>query len=338
MSRNKKIDWINALRAIGIITVVIGHNDTIFTKYIYSFHMPLFFFLSGLTYDSDKWNDGFGYMKRKAKALLFPYFLYSAFLYIIWIPIDILKGKEITNNILIRNFIGIFYSQGGHEYMTWGVPMWFLTCSFLVSIIYYYISKLDKRRNIIIALITCGILGYLTKYLTFRLPWSLDTALTAIVFYGIGNLLRENILNYKIKTRDLLVLPPLLVVTNLLVELNGRVDLYSNKFNNYLLFYITALLIIFGLIAYTKALPKSKILNLIGNNTLPIMAFHIRVLEILKLIIIKIFKLNVNVNGITLGFIILPVLQISIIIFGIIIIRIFKNKLKNIVEKRYNKN
>ena len=43
MDKGKNIALIDALKAIGIILVVIGHNDTILTKYIYSFHMPLFF-------------------------------------------------------------------------------------------------------------------------------------------------------------------------------------------------------------------------------------------------------------------------------------------------------
>ena len=56
MKKSKNIAFIDTLKAIGIILVVIGHNDTILTKYIYSFHMPLFFFLSGITFN-DAWNN-----------------------------------------------------------------------------------------------------------------------------------------------------------------------------------------------------------------------------------------------------------------------------------------
>ena len=47
---NKRIEYIDILRGIAMILVLIGHNDTILTNYIYSFHIPLFFFISGLTY------------------------------------------------------------------------------------------------------------------------------------------------------------------------------------------------------------------------------------------------------------------------------------------------
>ncbi|MCO5381609.1 MAG: hypothetical protein NHB15_05450 [Methanosarcina barkeri] len=37
-----------------------------------------------------------------------------------------------------------------------------------------------------------GILGYLySVYVPFRLPWNIDVALAAVVFYGAGNLFRK---------------------------------------------------------------------------------------------------------------------------------------------------
>lgn len=51
------INWINALKGIGIILVVLGHllaKDYPFvTPYIYMFHMPLFFFISGYLFKPD---------------------------------------------------------------------------------------------------------------------------------------------------------------------------------------------------------------------------------------------------------------------------------------------
>lgn len=45
-----RIKWIDNARAIGILLVVLGHSliPASIQTYIYSFHMPLFFFLSGL--------------------------------------------------------------------------------------------------------------------------------------------------------------------------------------------------------------------------------------------------------------------------------------------------
>lgn len=45
MGTGKKITWIDTLKAIGIILVVIGHNDTILTEYIFLSYASIFSFV-----------------------------------------------------------------------------------------------------------------------------------------------------------------------------------------------------------------------------------------------------------------------------------------------------
>ena len=45
-----RIQWIDYSKFIGIVMVILGHlylNNKYITNFIYSFHMPFFFFLSG---------------------------------------------------------------------------------------------------------------------------------------------------------------------------------------------------------------------------------------------------------------------------------------------------
>lgn len=44
-----RAEWIDVLKGIGIILVVIGHVNTkgFLVQWLYTFHMPLFFALSG---------------------------------------------------------------------------------------------------------------------------------------------------------------------------------------------------------------------------------------------------------------------------------------------------
>ena len=57
-----RAEWIDACRGAGILIVVLGHCNPPFNKLIYSFHMPLFFILSGYLYKNKK--DVFLYGKR----------------------------------------------------------------------------------------------------------------------------------------------------------------------------------------------------------------------------------------------------------------------------------
>ena len=56
--KEKHLNWIDLAKGIGIILVLIGHSKFLpitLKNYIYSFHMPLFFILSGYVF-SNKYN------------------------------------------------------------------------------------------------------------------------------------------------------------------------------------------------------------------------------------------------------------------------------------------
>ena len=78
---NNRIDYLDIAKGIGIILVYIGHcsidhNGALF-RAIYSFHMPLFFMISGLLYGYKR---NIGIHKTilgKIISLLMPYFMFS---------------------------------------------------------------------------------------------------------------------------------------------------------------------------------------------------------------------------------------------------------------------
>lgn len=53
-SKKERLHWLDYSKTIGMYLVVLGHvlkdNAQLFKVVIYSFHMPLFFFLSGFLY------------------------------------------------------------------------------------------------------------------------------------------------------------------------------------------------------------------------------------------------------------------------------------------------
>lgn len=56
MVQNKqRIEWIDTIKGVGIILVLIGHcNIPNINQYIYLFHMPLFYIISGYCWNVDK--------------------------------------------------------------------------------------------------------------------------------------------------------------------------------------------------------------------------------------------------------------------------------------------
>lgn len=76
-------DWyLDALKGIGIILMIIGHVMSPIRNIIFSFHMPLFFFISGYLYKDRTAKD---FIIRNTKKVLLPYIITCLFIWILLI-------------------------------------------------------------------------------------------------------------------------------------------------------------------------------------------------------------------------------------------------------------
>ena len=81
MSARKRIEYVDVAKGIAILSVIVGHTfsaydpGSLLNRFIYSFHMPLFFILSGFFYRPQDFKTAFG---RKVKNLLVPYLIINA--------------------------------------------------------------------------------------------------------------------------------------------------------------------------------------------------------------------------------------------------------------------
>lgn len=86
MDIKQRLTYIDIARAIGILFVVLGHVNQFYRDsqgiensqtliFIYAFHMPLFFILSGILFSEKTFHDlsFFDFLIKKVKALLVPY-------------------------------------------------------------------------------------------------------------------------------------------------------------------------------------------------------------------------------------------------------------------------
>lgn len=71
MGEEKRLDYIDYCKGIGIIFVILGHTyygPQIVYNIIYCFHMPLFFILSGFTFNKKNLKIGFWTFTRKKQS------------------------------------------------------------------------------------------------------------------------------------------------------------------------------------------------------------------------------------------------------------------------------
>ena len=168
------------------------------------------------------------------------------------------------------------------------------------------------------------------------LPWGIDISFTAVVFYGIGYLMKiTKFIILKLRTSiKTIVFFSAIGSTLLFSQLNTIVFMYNNKYGNYFLFFIAAFSAIIACVILSNAIGKSSVLSYLGKNGLIILAVHPKVLEFLNLIIIKFLKVDI-VNSVAWGCIYTILIILMIIPFIQIINEYFpfilgKTKIKEV--------
>jgi fucose 4-O-acetylase-like acetyltransferase len=148
-----RVDWVDYAKGFGILLVVIGHtlrgltgaSNTIYSRewmhvdtWIYSFHMPLFFFLSGFLSNKIA-NQSFPkFTSSKLRNIAYPYILWTFIIQ----GIRVLSGQEKTNLVtFISSFWTVIYQPSN--------IFWFFYALFLISLMHFSVMKLSKNLWII---------------------------------------------------------------------------------------------------------------------------------------------------------------------------------------------
>lgn len=277
-----RLHWLDYAKIIGIFLVVLGHSGIPLgaVNFIYSFHMPLFFFLSGYLFDSSKYTSLRVFASQRFKQLLIPYFYFNIITYLFWVFIGRKFGNDAAIDISVFTpLIGILYGTDTGNYLVHCGSLWFLACLYVVEIIYYLMAKAKSAKVVLYVLLFCiAYINYKLKHVMW--PFSFDVALIALIFYGLANELNpviQNLLQLKVSFKLILTTASLAAMI-LLIPVNGRADMSSNTYQNYFLFLGIALIgilftcLLSNLLADT--IGRNAFVEYFAKNTIVILAFH----------------------------------------------------------------
>ena len=150
--KNKRITYFDIAKGIGILLVLIGHlqNDIIFSyspyilslcSWIFSFHMPLFFIISGMLIccRKEEEKDLKEIVRKRFRSIMIPYFWFSL-IYIFIVLYSLLISKVVPLKTL---FIQLWYVLGMYGMNV----LWFLPAIFAAEIMFVYITQRFKGKK-----------------------------------------------------------------------------------------------------------------------------------------------------------------------------------------------
>lgn len=125
MMKTSRLSWLDIMKGIGIILVVVGHisSNKIIFNWLYSFHMPLFFFAAGWVYKKKQFLID---IKRRIQTIVIPYFSFGLVVLIYWQLIE--RKFRYSNMSFTKALLGLL--SGEYNYLDFNVHLWFLPCFF----------------------------------------------------------------------------------------------------------------------------------------------------------------------------------------------------------------
>ena len=266
---NTRLKWLDISKGIAIILMVVGHTSIpdVFSRFIFAFHMPLFFIASGWT---TKWEKlkSCEFVVHRLKSIILPFVYYSAIVLLVQIVTKGDGGVKLLNRL---------------QYGWQGYALWFVPILFLASVLGRFIHMAHNiyfRYSAMLALVLFG--AYL-RYIDLYLPWSLSSVPYACFFILLGTEL--NSFQRVIEKASLSLFIGCFVLTSL-ATFFGKMDMAWNAVFPVVPLIIGAVsgtLMVFILSSYIDRHTEllSKLLSKIGKETFVVVAFSQEIIILL---------------------------------------------------------
>lgn len=282
-SNNKpRTAWIDVLKCIGIFYVVFGHtcgNIHIF-KWIYSFHMPLFFFLSGVLFHPDKSASEF--LRSKIKTLVMPYLLGGLFLELLYRAVTGYRNGQLS----LRYLYDVACStqkallDGNINSLEFNSPLWFIPCLTVCEILLFIIVKIfSDEKYVFLVCLYCATVCNI-GVIPVICAWHCSEAVSWLFWIGSGYILRKVIRSKvpKTETKKLVFIAAGCMMSSML-----SAQLYENISKSKCEISFIGITGSIALsILLTRVLPDRVIayISYIGKSTMAVLIVHMYLIKI----------------------------------------------------------
>lgn len=274
ISSTKRNTHVDIMKAIAILCVIIGHlqfTPMWLNRLIMSFHMPLFFVISGIFFKNDKYS-----IKKDFKKLIFPYIFTGLLIFIIECLMSPSMWRQTAKEVLFQMIL----ASGSRHHDCFPdilIPsirvLWFLMALFWARFFFQLVlSIFQKEKSRTIACLLLSIIGMIVDNRLLYSPLALNQALLVLIFLQIGHISnRFNLTKWKCAVLLIMWIYPAAFYT---------IDLCRAHLDG-VLYPITVIGSIGGvlLISFISKLIAQKEITsrpiaCLGQITLPIMCYH----------------------------------------------------------------
>ncbi len=287
----KRVQYIDIAKGIGIVLVVMGHNDFALIspfahKLIYSFHMPMFFFMSGMFFKPDVpfWS----FLRNRFNRVLKPFLAILLLIYFASISFS-----KVSLVMATRRLLKAMYANG--HYLDW-FQLWFLPHLFAVSLFAYLFFKAVKSNQIYkvrwVILTVIYIAGVFSmsyfwpfkfnlldrEFVLYGLPFSIDLVLVSGFFFIFGYELNKKQNDALFRNQLTLLLSGIALIL-LVWYFPQRIDFNTRQFDSLIINTIEALLGIIFILTLSKQFERigwlSSLFSYSGQASLIILIFQV---------------------------------------------------------------
>ena len=282
MKSNKSILWINYLKAISIIGVFFvhcnlfyGYDMHIINRFIHPFYVNAFFFVSGYLLFRKQLSEPLISQRASEYLLGGGKILLVNILFRLMIPSTLFAAIEFLPSYLLR---GMTFDLGTLLYKTIGGCTYWFTSALVVAELLILLILVSRIRSIwfyFIASCVMYALGQIIVSCDFSLleqfpsfPWQYKHGMYAMIFLAFGGVYWkvENLINRVINKYVFIGMIVLYVILLIIYPSHFKVLVSLLDVNIAGLFI--SILATISLIELCKRLPKSNVLNYIGQNTI----------------------------------------------------------------------
>ena len=297
---DKRLSWIDYSRGIGIILVVYGHVvrglkdpgilslDHTFWGYsdtfVYSFHMRLFFVLSGYFFLRSFKKEPSDFILKKVQTLIYPFVIWS----VLQTIVEVLLSKYTNGKVAPIQILECIIIPRAQ--------FWFLYTLFFINVLSFIFYKISIKYGLYISTII-----WLACFIFQPQLGPFNTTFNYLLFFNIGIVFSQLDKSFLLFLKNY-IFCALTIIAFCVVE---YIFLFSNT--KPISLYRAVILPFLGSLAVMQVAAmavRKNILNFfvyLGKESLPIYLAHVLVASGIRIVLFKILKIHNPIIHVLLG-------------------------------------